>query len=545
MVTVLPAIAVLAALAAVLAFQHHRESVDDRRTEMRALGVTSAVAARRFLEDQFAILATVAANPDVRDAKLKRMRPFLRDAARSGRFSSGLGFIDAKGFSRLSTTRPPGSPPINLTDREYVQEALAGRPAVSDVLLGKLRNRPIVAFAYPVTNTAGKRNGLVAGSLQLDRFNTALQRLLFSPGAGETILDGTNHVIVSAKPVRGIQKPPPAYPLDELRGARDGVVDRIPMKGGDRIAGFSRIAGTPWVVLVDRPRGDVIGPLDKALWAELAAILLLALVGVLLTFATGRRLDRLDEIRARALDEQRTIALQLQTSMLPALRVPDGLRAYAGYVPAQGAMSVGGDWYDLVDAGDDCVALSVGDVAGHGLRAAATMGKLRAATRAEALHSRSPVEALTALDRFASHLDERPLATVAYAVLNVRTGVLRYALAGHPPPLLIRAGGTTELLEDGRSPLLGVKPTEARAEARTTMAPGDTLVVYTDGLIERPESSIDDGLAKLAASAPRLAGDPEALGEALLASVSEPRRDDAAVLVVQFVGVRQPSSVAS
>jgi hypothetical protein len=512
---------------------------------MRALGVTAGVAARRFLDDQFAILATVAANPDVREARARRMRRFLRDAARSGRFSTGLTFVDARGRTRASTTLPPDAAPVDLSDRAYVQEALKGRAAVSEVLLGRVRNRPIIAFAYPVTRMDGRRSGLVVGSLQLDRVDAALRRLLFSPGAGETILDGANNVIVGAKPVSGVQPAPDAYPLTTLRAGRDGVVDRIEMEGGDRIAGFAGVTSTNWVVVVDRPRDDVIGPLDQALVAELAAIALLAMIGVLLTLATARRLDRLDRARDQALTEQRAIALQLQNSLLPDLRIPDGLLAYAGYVPAQGAMSVGGDWYDLVDTGGGCVALSVGDVAGHGLAAAATMGKLRSATRAEALHTSSPIEALTGLDRFASYLDGRPLATVAYAVLDLRSGRLRYALAGHPPPLVVRADGTTELLEDGRSPLLGVTPLEPRAEAETTLAPGDTLVVFTDGLVERPESSIDDGLEKLAARAAAASGTPEQLVEALLAAVPEPRRDDAAVLVVRFVGLGHPSSVAA
>jgi serine phosphatase RsbU (regulator of sigma subunit) len=168
------------------------------------------------------------------------------------------------------------------------------------------------------------------------------------------------------------------------------------------------------------------------------------------------------------------------------------------------------------------------------------MGKLRSATRAEALHSSSPVEALSGLDRFASLLDGRPLATVAYAVLDVASGLLRYALAGHPPPLLIRADGSTELLEGGRSPLLGVAPVAPRAEAEVTLRQGDTLVVYTDGLVERPDCPIDEGLADLSRRAPALARDPATLAERLLDAVAEPRRDDAAVLVVRL----QPSSVA-
>ncbi|MEA2125249.1 MAG: hypothetical protein QOI80_2031 [Solirubrobacteraceae bacterium] len=541
MFTALPAIAVLAVLAAVLAIEHRDSAAADRRLEMRRLAVAASVSARRFVDDQFAVLATVAAAPVVREARLERMRAFLGDAARSGRFSSGLGFVDTQARSRVSTSRPPESPPVDLSDREYVQAALGGDAAVSDVLLGKLRNRPIVAFAYPVTDLTGRRSGAIVGSLALDRFDAALRRLLFSPGAAETIIDGSDRVIVGgAAPVRGLQPAPAGFPLAALHRKTNGVIDHVELRGRDHVIGFAGVDGTDWIVVVDRDRGDVLGRLDRALWAEIAALALLALIGVLLTFASARRLDRLDRQRDAALAEQQSIALQLQTSLLPALRVPAGLDAYAGYVPAQGAMSVGGDWYDLVDMGDGRVALSVGDVAGHGLAAAATMGKLRSATRSEALRSSSPAQALSGLDRFASYLDGRPLATVVFAVLDLGSGVLRYALAGHPPPLLVRADGTTELLEGGRSPLLGVTPVEPRAEAEVTLRPGDTLVVYTDGLVERPDAPIDAGLAALAARAPALARDISTLADRLLDGVAEPRRDDAAVLVIRI----QPSSVA-
>jgi serine phosphatase RsbU (regulator of sigma subunit) len=224
------------------------------------------------------------------------------------------------------------------------------------------------------------------------------------------------------------------------------------------------------------------------------------------------------------LTEQRTIAIELQRAMLPAVPEFDDVAIDAGYVPAQGGMSVGGDWFDVVDVDGD-VAISVGDVAGHGLRAAAAMGQLRSAARSLALGGVAPVEALGQLDRFAGLIDGRPLATVLYAVMDRATGRLRYAAAGHPPPLVVRADGSTEFLEEGRSPLLGVDPLEPRPLGETTLAVGDTLIVFTDGLVERPDAPIDDSLAEMAQRA--AAGDR---AEALLAAVQEPRRDDAAVL---------------
>jgi serine phosphatase RsbU (regulator of sigma subunit) len=533
MFTALPAIAVLAVLAAVLAVEHRGSAADDRREELRRITVDAAISTRRFIDDQFAILAAVASAPVVRTNRYAEARQYLIDVARTGRFSAGLGQIDRHGFNRISSTLPPGYPKIDISDRQYFRAAIQGRPSVSDVLLGRIRVGPIVVFAYPVMGPDGKPNGALAGSIALNRLSAGLLRLQYAPGAGVTILDSTDHVLVGEDPVRGLVEAPRWYPIDELRGAEDGVAEASDGKD-DQLLGFAAVPGTKWVVVLRRAESDVLGAIDRALWAELAAVALLALVGVLLTLATGRRLDQLDRRREEALAEQRAIALQLQHSLLPDLIVPDGLAAYAGYVPAQGAMSVGGDWYDLVDLGDGCVALSMGDVAGHGLGAAATMGKLRSATRAEALRSSSPAEALTGLDRFASYLDGRPLATVAFAVLELATGELRYAVAGHPPPLLLRADGTTELLEGGRSPLLGVAPLVPRAEASATVRRGDTLVLYTDGLVERPDKPIDAGLAGLAARAHELPRDVAMLGEALLAAVAEPRRDDAAVLVIQL-----------
>jgi serine phosphatase RsbU (regulator of sigma subunit) len=164
------------------------------------------------------------------------------------------------------------------------------------------------------------------------------------------------------------------------------------------------------------------------------------------------------------------------------------------------------------------------------------MGQLRSVVRSLALARDTPAEALVQLDRFIGTLTGRPLATVVYAIFERSTGQLRYACAGHPPPLIVRAGGTTEFLEDGRSPLLGVDDGRERPEGEVHLAPGDTLVIYTDGLVERPEIPIDDGLAALAVQVAAGARTAE-----LLASVAEPRRDDVAVLCL----TPQPSSVAS
>lgn len=535
MFTALPAIAVITIVGALLAFQHRNSSVADRRQETVQLAGAAAENARRFVADQAAILAAVAASPTVRRGEYEAMRAYLQNVVATGRFSNGMSYIAMDGRSRVSTQRAPGSQPLDLNDRRYVREAIAGRQAVSGVLLGKLEFRPILVFAYPTSTLRGVRSGLISGSLALDEFGEGLRRLLYSPDTGEIIIDGANHVILGEQPVSDVQAVDDDYPIATMRARGNGAFDDVETDGGRRLVGFAMVPETNWLVIADRDYGEVVGSLDNALWAEIAALGFLGLLGVFATFAFARRLDRLDRARDAALDEQRTIALELQRSMLPDLPEFDGIAIDAGYVPAQGQMSVGGDWFDVVEMGDGRVAVSVGDVAGHGLRSAAIMGQLRSAVRSLALAREGPAEALVGLDRFISTIAGRPLATVVYATFDRASGRLRFAAAGHPPPLLARADGTTEYLEDGRSPLLGVA-TGARPEGEVTLQPGDTLILYTDGLVERPDASIDAGLDALARQV--AAG---ARTEALLAGVEEPRRDDAAVLCLT---AGQPSSVA-
>jgi serine phosphatase RsbU (regulator of sigma subunit) len=556
MFTALPAIAVLAVLGGLLALAHHDSVVRDRNLETRALAVAAATNARRFVDDQWATLSAVAASPAVRGQRTRLLRPYLKTVAQSARFTAGMGLIRYDG-RLIASSNALGGARVDLRDRAYVRTALnAQRPAVSDALIGRRNGRPVLTFAYPVFSLAGPVNGVVTGSVRLDQLDAALRRLLYSPGAGETIIDGEDHVIVGGTPVKGLQAPPAAFDVGDLRRRADGFVSSVDTPAGKRLLGFSQVPGTRWVVVVDQDHGDVIGPLDRALWVEIAALVLLALLGLVATMAGARRLDRLDAERDAALAQQQAIAVRLQQSLLP-VPTPASLQVHASYAPAQGAMAVGGDWYDVVELGDGRVALSVGDVAGHGLTAAAAMGQLRSAVRTLALGRAEPSTALEQLDRFAGRLDGRPLATVVFAVLDPATGILRYAIAGHPPPLVLRADGSTELLDDGRSPLLGVEPVDPREEGQTHLAAGDTLIFYTDGLVERPDSSIDAGIRSLIERASAAAArDPETLAAALIDGVAEPRRDDTAVLCVRLAaapdpaepgpgGGAQPSSVPS
>jgi len=214
----------------------------------------------------------------------------------------------------------------------------------------------------------------------------------------------------------------------------------------------------------------------------------------LLTLLAGRLGQGLH--RVYQLDEQRETAVALQHAMLGPPTLPEGFAVR--YRPASRPLQVGGDWYDVIDLGDGRVALTVGDCVGHGLAAATVMGQLRSACRALLLEEPSPSAALAGLDRFAALLPGARCTTAFCAVLNLDTGELVYSSAGHPPPIMVHADGTTVMLEGGHRLPLTHWRSAARPEARITMPARATLLLYTDGLVERRGSSIDDGIGRAA-----------------------------------------------
>src|SRR6185503_15071126 len=157
------------------------------------------------------------------------------------------------------------------------------------------------------------------GAVRLDSAGKAVKRLRYANNSDETIVDGTGKVIVS-ETVTDRQMPQRYFDLAAMRARGHGVADDVQSPEGRRLLGFSRVEGTDWMVIVDRPYADAIGELDAALYAEIVALALLAIGGVLFVLSASRRIDRLNEERDAALEEQRTIAERLQRSLLP--RVP-------------------------------------------------------------------------------------------------------------------------------------------------------------------------------------------------------------------------------
>ncbi len=201
--------------------------------------------------------------------------------------------------------------------------------------------------------------------------------------------------------------------------------------------------------------------------------------------------------RAQRYDSEAALARGLQQALLPRRLSAHPLVETAGrYLPGTQGMDVGGDWYDVVEAGDG-LALVIGDVQGHGVQAAATMGQLRSAVRAFALGDRPPDEVMSGTNHLLIDLDPGQFASCCYLRLDPATGRARIARAGHPPPLLRAPSGPTRLLDIPGGVVLGVDPQARYPVTELVLEPDAILALYTDGLVERPGADIDDGITAL------------------------------------------------
>jgi serine phosphatase RsbU (regulator of sigma subunit)/anti-sigma regulatory factor (Ser/Thr protein kinase) len=238
-------------------------------------------------------------------------------------------------------------------------------------------------------------------------------------------------------------------------------------------------------------------------------------------------------------NREHATALTLQRSMLPTgLTYPTSIEVKHRYLPGSELVEVGGDWYESIRLPGARVALVVGDVAGHGVRAAVTMGRLRTAIQTLARLELPPAESLQQLDELMLTIGEREphFATCAYAVYDCVTGEIELAVAGHVPPLLVHPDGRNEYLEVSPCPPLGV----GNGVVDTTVFPvedGSLFVLYTDGLVESRDRDISEGFDRLAQAFGKGAPeeDLEDLCKTALDGVySDAKRDDIAVLIAKL-----------
>jgi serine phosphatase RsbU (regulator of sigma subunit) len=327
---------------------------------------------------------------------------------------------------------------------------------------------------------------------------------------------------------------------------RQGV--RIPIGRG--FAG--RIASERRPVVLDRvDETTVANPIlwQKGIRAMLGVPLLTggAVIGVLHVGTLGERRFTAHDVEllelaaeriasallVRLLEAERDAAVALQRSLLPsALPRLAGLEFAARYVPAQRG-GIGGDWYDVfrLDSGD--VWIVTGDVAGHGLRAAVVMGRVRSALRSYALLGRAPEDVLALTDHKMQHFEVGQMATIAMAVLSPPYAEARVVLAGHPPPVMAAPGREAFVVDASPGPPLGVGLSPQPPPTVVDVPPGAVLFFYTDGLIERRGESLVDGVARLCDAL--IADAPELVCQRVMGALVgqwEPE-DDIAVLAVR------------
>ncbi len=309
-----------------------------------------------------------------------------------------------------------------------------------------------------------------------------------------------------------------------------------------REKGIHSLLGVPLIV-----EGDLIGVLHVgSLKPRTFASRDLAVLEV----AAARAAPGIERARLySALEHEHRVAMVLQRSLLPDQLIDfAGVSGAARYMPA--SYDVGGDWYDFFQLPRGRFGMAIGDVVGHGLRAAALMGQLRTALHAYALEDHSPGHTLQLVDRYTRSMPQNAMATAAYAVLDPATGALTVASAGHLPPLVIHRG-TGRILEVQPSPPLGAFPYANWTEHETTMTPGETLLFYTDGLVERPGTPLMESINRLLSITAEAVDAEEACQLAVEQMIPFGRlRDDIAIasmhygIVPETLDVRLPTDPA-
>jgi serine phosphatase RsbU (regulator of sigma subunit) len=320
---------------------------------------------------------------------------------------------------------------------------------------------------------------------------------------------------------------------------------RLPITGR-RASGAVRF-GSAELTLVIAPRGSLGGSFFKNLpWIIAVVGLLVALAAALMTERLARRrqraeqlagiLDRVAAENRQMYTEQRSIAQTLQHALLPeTLPEQAGLRADALYVPAASGVDVGGDWYDLIEVEGGKLFLVIGDVSGHGLRAATIMALLRHATLAYVAQDSRPGSVLEKLSDFVNSTDHDYFATVLCALIDVDAHTLTLASAGHMAPLLVHGEDGSFVDFDPNVPI-GVTRSAAFEEATLSVPPDATLLAFTDGLVERRGEILDVGLDRLREFATAHPLPLDELLELLARELtSEDHHDDTAIVGIQWL----------
>ncbi|MFE9775235.1 PP2C family protein-serine/threonine phosphatase [Streptomyces sp. NPDC005931] len=410
------------------------------------------------------------------------------------------------------------------------REAFAAERRARNEAENARRRLTFLADASAVLNASLNHDEIVRrlAELLVPRYAFSVDVWLFD-NDGEAHLDAQRRASRPAAAVRAARTGRPQYAADRP-GGLPGVDDQPPSALDPArpllcIPLLTRRA--PLGVLTLSPPGDRWDPDDAVMLIELAR-------------RAGIAIDN-----ARRFEHNRDIAETLQRALLTDLPAIGGLSLAARYLPATHGLNIGGDWYDAFRQPDGGLITVVGDVTGHGLHAAVMMSQLRTALRAYAVDGGSPGLLLTRLHNFLHHLQPDLYATAVIARFHPDEPTLTWAAAGHPPPVLRLPDGRVRILDAKPGAMLGIPLKQRIADHTERLAPGATLALYTDGLVERRAQGIDPGIGRLAAALGSfgsaeldtdLAGSADGILKPLL-SDSE-RDDDVCLLLCHFRGKR-------
>lgn len=400
--------------------------------------------------------------------------------------------------------------------------------SVADISVS--RHGAAVLLIWRIEDETARLANLLQHAQRLGRIGGFEENLATGETTWNTQLYALHGLPATAPPVRLRELPGYAHPDDSaalgrflravLRHRRPASVN-FRLQRPDGITRHIRVVAEP-VLDADQQLHAVRGAcqdISAQHWTEVA-------------LAVTR--DQLAHTEAESAERNR-LALQLQHAIMPptppAIEAP-GLRVAVRYRPAETESLVGGDWYDTVVLPSGLIMLSVGDVAGHGIEAATGMVVLRNALRGLAVTGAGPGQLLSWLNTVTHHLAKHLTATAVCGLFDPSTRVLRWARAGHLPPVLVR-GGKADAFPLIEGLLLGALPDVTYVEREVRLERDDTLLMFTDGLVERRDSSVQDSLGHLMNAAATGAGDMDGQLDRLLAESRSDTDDDTCVIGIQ------------
>ncbi|MDG6109547.1 SpoIIE family protein phosphatase [Dactylosporangium aurantiacum] len=536
----LSAVALSLVVATVFGLAIYRQAEDGRAAALDDTADRARVAAIEVFGYRLGIVRTLqalATDTAFRSGSVEAIRARLGgiDADTTG-LTGGFAWADATGTVRVATNGPTGQ----------AAESQWQRPAGDGVgwtVTGATRSASfageVMIFAVPTVDAYGVVNGVLAAGWSLDFVravtaarNAGLGDDLYGSQTKLYLLDRDGRLVAGPGITTTTVVPPAVDKAVTAHGERFGQYAYVAPTGIDghrrQVVAFARFEPFNEVVILQRPADVTFRATTSSTRRQLieaAGLLLAVLLG---SSWLGHHLDRADAVRRQRTDADHDLALKVQQSLLPRTLAPG---AQARYLPASRPIAMGGDWYDARALSPHETLLVIGDVAGHDVNAALHMGRVRTAVEVLAERAAGPADLLRLLSRHYAGDPDTVLVSVFCAVVDTRTAVIRYASAGHPPPLLRHADGSVQRLADKPGPIIGIG-LHNHAELEVT-APGSTLVLYTDGLVEVAGEGLDFGVQRLADAVsrmdPRHPGAPDALIDAALGG-AEPI-DDVALLV--------------